>query len=96
MIRLDPGDERIHTTRTFKVWEGGGEYNVERGLKRCFGKRAAVVTAIADNPVVWAVACTRAIRLGTEVDRRLGEVLSRSRVGGSQRWNGRAGYCRDH
>jgi 2-dehydro-3-deoxygluconokinase len=51
MIRLDPGDERIHTTRTFHVWEGGGEYNVARGLKRTFGKRAAVVTAIVDNPV---------------------------------------------
>jgi 2-dehydro-3-deoxygluconokinase len=51
MIRLDPGDERIHTARHFKVWEGGGEYNVARGLKRCFGKRAAVVTAVADNPV---------------------------------------------
>src|SRR5512133_2715925 len=51
MIRLDPGDNRIHTTRTFKVWEGGGEYNVARGLRRCFGKRAAVVTAITDNPV---------------------------------------------
>ena len=51
MIRLDPGDERIHTTRSFRVWEGGGEYNVARGLRRTFGKRAAVVTAIADNPV---------------------------------------------
>jgi len=51
MIRLDPGNERIHTTRTFRVWEGGGEYNVARGLKRTFGKRAAVVTAIVDNPV---------------------------------------------
>jgi 2-dehydro-3-deoxygluconokinase len=51
MIRLDPGDERIHTTRHFRVWEGGGEYNVARGLRRCFGKRAAVVTAIVDNPV---------------------------------------------
>jgi 2-dehydro-3-deoxygluconokinase len=51
MIRLDPGDERIHTTRYFRVWEGGGEYNVARGLKRTFGKRAAVVTAIVDNPV---------------------------------------------
>jgi len=51
MIRLDPGDSRIHTTRTFQVWEGGGEYNVARGLRRCFGKTAAVVTAIADNPV---------------------------------------------
>jgi len=51
MIRLDPGAERIHTTRHFRAWEGGGEYNVARGLKRCFGKRAAVATAIADNPV---------------------------------------------
>ncbi|MHC4463845.1 MAG: PfkB family carbohydrate kinase [Planctomycetota bacterium] len=51
MIRLDPGEERIHTTRHFRVWEGGGEYNVARGLKRCFGKHAAIVTAIADNPV---------------------------------------------
>jgi len=51
MIRLDPGEERIHTTRHFRVWEGGGEYNVARGLKRCFGKQAAVVTAIPDCPV---------------------------------------------
>lgn len=51
MLRLDPGENRIHTTRTFTVWEGGGEYNVARGLKRCFGKRAAVATAIVDNPV---------------------------------------------
>ncbi len=51
MIRLDPGDNRIHTARTFRVWEGGGEYNVARGLRRCFGKSAAVVTAIVDNPV---------------------------------------------
>ena len=51
MLRLDPGEKRIHTTRQFKVWEGGGEYNVARGLKRCFGKRAAVVTAIVDNPI---------------------------------------------
>jgi 2-dehydro-3-deoxygluconokinase len=51
MLRLDPGEGRVHTTREFKVWEGGGEYNVARGLRRCFGKRAAVVTAFADNPV---------------------------------------------
>lgn len=51
MLRLDPGSERIHTTRMFRVWEGGGEYNVARGLKRCFGKRAAVATAIVDNPI---------------------------------------------
>ena len=51
MLRLDPGDKRVHTTRSFEVWEGGGEYNVARGLKRCFGLDAAVVTAFADNPV---------------------------------------------
>jgi 2-dehydro-3-deoxygluconokinase len=51
MLRLDPGDNRIHTTRTFQVWEGGGEYNVARGLKRCFGMETAIVTALADNPV---------------------------------------------
>ena len=51
MLRLDPGDERIATTRSFRVWEGGGEYNVARGLRRCFGLDTAVVTALADNPV---------------------------------------------
>lgn len=51
MLRLDPGDKRIHTTRNFQVWEGGGEYNVARGLKRCFGMNTAIVTALADNPV---------------------------------------------
>ncbi len=51
MIRLDPGEDRVRTTRSFRVWEGGGEYNVGRGLRRCFGKRAAAVTAIVDNEV---------------------------------------------
>ncbi|HEY8188894.1 MAG TPA: sugar kinase [Pyrinomonadaceae bacterium] len=51
MLRLDPGDERIHTTRSFRVWEGGGEYNVVRGLKRCFNLNTAIVTALADNSV---------------------------------------------
>ncbi len=51
MLRLDPGDERIQTARSFKIWEGGGEYNVARGLRRCFGLRGALVTAIVDNPV---------------------------------------------
>ena len=51
MLRLDPGDTRISTTREFRVWEGGGEYNVARGLKRCFGMETAVVTALADNPI---------------------------------------------
>jgi 2-dehydro-3-deoxygluconokinase len=51
MLRLDPGDMRIHTARDFRVWEGGGEYNVARGLKRCFGLDTALVSAFADNPV---------------------------------------------
>jgi 2-dehydro-3-deoxygluconokinase len=51
MLRLDPGEGRIHTTRTFQVWEGGGEYNVARGLRRCFGLKTAVATALAENPV---------------------------------------------
>ena len=51
MLRLDPGEGRVHTTRSFEVWEGGGEYNVARGLRRCFGLDAAIVTALADNPV---------------------------------------------
>jgi len=55
MLRLDPGSGRIATTRSFQVWEGGGEYNVARGLKRCFGLDTAVVTALANNPVGWLV-----------------------------------------
>lgn len=51
MLRLDPGDTRIRTTRSFRAWEGGGEYNVARGLRRCFGFKTAVVTAFADNDV---------------------------------------------
>src|SRR5436190_4467649 len=51
MLRLDPGDTRIATTRQFRAWEGGGEYNVARGLRRCFGLRTAVVTAFADNDI---------------------------------------------
>ncbi|MDK2971398.1 MAG: 2-dehydro-3-deoxygluconokinase [Candidatus Sumerlaeota bacterium] len=51
MLRLDPGDGRVRTARTFRAWEGGGEYNVARGLRRCFGLRTAVVTAFADNDV---------------------------------------------
>jgi len=51
MLRLDPGEGRIRTTRSFQVWEGGGEYNVVRGLRRVFGLRGAVVTALVDNEV---------------------------------------------
>ena len=51
MLRFDPGDRRMWTTRKFEVSEGGGEYNVARGLKRCFGLDTAIVTAVVDNPV---------------------------------------------
>src|SRR5277367_4540896 len=51
MLRLDPGEDRIHTARTFRAWEGGGEYNVARGLRRCFGLRTAIITAFAKNPI---------------------------------------------
>lgn len=51
MLRLDPGEGRIRTTRNFRAWEGGGEYNVARGLRRCFGMRTALVTALADNEI---------------------------------------------
>jgi 2-dehydro-3-deoxygluconokinase len=51
MLRFDPGDRRIVQARQFDVWEGGGEYNVARGLSRCFTQRATVVTALVDNPV---------------------------------------------
>jgi 2-dehydro-3-deoxygluconokinase len=51
MLRLDPGEGRVSTTRQFRAWEGGGEYNVTRGLRKCFRLPTAVVTAFADNPV---------------------------------------------
>jgi 2-dehydro-3-deoxygluconokinase len=51
MLRLDPGAARVASARSFQVWEGGGEYNVARGLRKCFGLRTSVVTALADNPV---------------------------------------------
>ncbi|WP_319560238.1 sugar kinase [Marispirochaeta sp.] len=51
MLRLDPGDGRVRTARSFQAWEGGGEYNVTRGLRKCFNLPTAVVTAFADNEV---------------------------------------------
>lgn len=51
MLRLDPGEGRIRTTRSFRVWEGGGEYNVVRGLRRCFGLKTGVITAFAQNEI---------------------------------------------
>jgi 2-dehydro-3-deoxygluconokinase len=51
MLRLDPGEGRIRTARSFTAWEGGGEYNTSRGLRKCFGLRTAVCTAFVDNEV---------------------------------------------
>ena len=51
MLRLDPGEGRIRTTRSFRAWEGGGEYNTSRGLRKCFGYKTAVVSAFVDNEI---------------------------------------------
>src|ERR1043166_5474412 len=51
MLRLDPGEGRVRCAREFKAWEGDDEYNVARGLRRCFGFKTAVATAFADNDV---------------------------------------------
>jgi 2-dehydro-3-deoxygluconokinase len=51
MLRLDPGEMRIRTARAFTAWEGGGEYNVARGLRKCFGLRTAIVTAFPENDI---------------------------------------------
>ncbi len=51
MLRFDPGAGRVNTARRFDVWEGGGEYNVARSMRRAFGQRASVVTALVDNPI---------------------------------------------
>ena len=55
MLRLDPGDNRVRCAREFRAWEGGGEYNVARGLRRCFGMRTGVVTALAQNDVGYLI-----------------------------------------
>ncbi len=51
LLRMDPGESRIRTSRTFTAWEGGGEYNVARGLRRCFGQRTGLLSAFADNEI---------------------------------------------
>ena len=73
MLRLDPGEGRVRCAREFKVWEGGGEYNVARGLRRCFGLKTAVCTAFADNDV-GQLRLTPAFvdALNKEVSRRAG------------------------
>ena len=78
MLRLDPGEGRIRTARRFEVWEGGGEYNVARGLSRCFGMRAGVVTALADNEVGRLV---ESLILAGGVDPRIRSRSEERRVG---------------
>ena len=56
MLRLDPGLERTRRTDSFKVWEGGGEYNVVQGLSSCYGHRSGIVTALVDNEVGQLIA----------------------------------------
>jgi len=55
MLRLDPGESRIRCARQFTAWEGGGEYNVARGLRKCFGMRTAVATALAENDIGYLI-----------------------------------------
>ena len=55
MLRFDPGFGRVRNARAFQVWEGGGEYNVARAMRKCWGKRAAVVTALPVNDLGWLV-----------------------------------------
>lgn len=55
MLRLDPGEDRIRTARSFRAWEGGGEYNVARGLRKCFGLRAALASSLAKNEVGYLI-----------------------------------------
>ena len=77
MLRLDPGDGRIHTTRTFQVWEGGGEYNVARGLRRCFGLPTRPSSRrFADNPVGRLVEDLM-FQGGVDQSRALGQVRRR-------------------
>ena len=55
MLRLDPGEGRIKTARSFNVWEGGGEYNVARGLRSCFRKKTSILTALTKNQVGFLI-----------------------------------------
>ena len=49
LLRFDSGDERIQTTQNFRVFDGGGEYNVARNLAKTFRQKSAIITALADN-----------------------------------------------
>lgn len=49
LLRFDPENERIHNARSFRVFDGGAEYNVARGLANVFRQKTAIITALADN-----------------------------------------------
>ena len=72
MLRLDPGEGRVRTTRQFQVWEGGGEYNVARGLRKCFNLRTTVCTAFVDNEVGRLL--EDFVMQGGEVERLMADV----------------------
>ncbi|MFO1014895.1 MAG: sugar kinase [Caulobacteraceae bacterium] len=55
MLRFDPGHGRVRNTRQFQVWEGGGEYNVSRAMRKTWGKRSTHVTALPVNDLGWLV-----------------------------------------
>ena len=61
MLRLDPGEGRIRTARSFRAWEGGGEYNVVRGLHKCFGMNTGVITAFADKVCTYFTELTAGV-----------------------------------
>ena len=82
MLRLDPGEGRIRTARRFEAWEGGGEYNVVRGLARVFGLRSAAVTSLVDNEVGHLV---EALMAGGSVDTSLIRWISDDGCGRSAR-----------
>ncbi len=49
LLRFDPENERIHAARSFRVFDGGAEYNVARNLAKVFRQKTAIITALADN-----------------------------------------------
>lgn len=84
MLRLDPGNSRVRTARRFDVWEGGGEYNVARGLRKCFGLRTSILTALVDNEVghlVEDLICQGGVDTGNIIWRSFDGVGHASRNG---------------
>jgi 2-dehydro-3-deoxygluconokinase len=49
LLRFDPGNNRIHNSREFTVWDGGAEYNVAANVARVFRQRSLITAALVDN-----------------------------------------------